>query len=170
MMVATAMPAGVAAQSRAAAAPDAANHEAIREHIDAAEDLVESLLDWRHVLTAVESADVPGPSTTLISVDREPVAKLAQVLAAIASMLPARTDPSATGPRGDLRAHVEKAREITGELLPGGEAAAASPSESAARRGPTRTGDITVDRTALERLEVEIDAIERVAPRTLHRN
>jgi len=144
------------------------NREAILDHIDVAEDIVESLLEWRHVLTARDSADVAGPSTTLISIEREPVVRLAGALDAISSMLPPRADGSATGLHGDLRAHVEKAREITRELMPNGASSAAGASGTAAPKGPTQTGDIIkVDRAALQRLEVEIDAIERVAPRAL---
>jgi hypothetical protein len=159
----------IAAQNRDITA-DVEKREAILDHIDVAEDIVESLLDWRHVLIGKDSTSIVGPSTTLISIEREPVTKLAGALDAIWSMLPPRADGAATGPHGDLRAHVEKAREITRELMPNGASSAVGTSGTAVQKGPTQTGDIvTVDRTALQRLEVEIDAIERVAPRALRR-
>jgi hypothetical protein len=75
-----------------------------------------------------------------------------------------RATPFSDVPRFD------KAREITRELLPETTSGAVGTSGTTAPRGPTRTGDIIkVDRAALERLEVEIDAIERVAPRALQR-
>lgn len=167
IIIMTMAPTPIAAQNRNLSA-DNDNREAILDHIDVAEDMVESLLDWRHVLIGKDSADIPGPSTTLISIEREPVVKLAGALDAISSMLPAPADRTTTEPRGDLRAHVEKAREIARELMPNVAAGAVGTSGTAGQKDPTHTGDIIeVDRAALERLEVEIDAIERVAPRAL---
>jgi hypothetical protein len=153
------VPAAVGAQQR----------DAILDHIDAAEDVVESLLEWRHVVKAVESSQADrqlvGPSTTLISIEREQVAKLTGALDAIASMLPAPSREAAQ-PRGDLRAHVDKAREIAQELMPKTAPAPVGTSGSP-DRSTANDAIVVVDRTALERLEVEIDAMERVAPRAL---
>jgi hypothetical protein len=138
----------------------AASAEAIHEHLDEAEDVVESLLQWRHVLTAFNTdRDDPkkpmAPRNTLITVDRGQVQRLAQLVDAVAAMTP----PGGAGvtPRGDVGAHAHKAREIARELVPG------------ATTGPVGTsgtaGLITIDRTAVQRLEVELDAIEELLPR-----
>ena len=139
--------------------------EAIREHIDEAEDIVESLLDWRLTTFAVRTGDKDAPpptspATTLISVDRAPVQRLSALLDAAAAMLPERTTTTTTVPRGDLRAHIVKAQEIVRELLP---------SDTAKPTGTTGgiADDVQVDRAALQRLEIEIDAMELVAPRRL---
>jgi hypothetical protein len=170
IVMAVLVPAAVNAQNRDATAPDASHRDTILEHIDEAEDIVESLLDWDYVLTAVEP---PGAdpkfarlSTTVIAIEHEPVTKLASVLEAISAMLPP-ADPASAEPRGDLRAHVEKAREIARELMPQPSSGTAGTSGAAgSAKDPTPAGDIIkVDRTAVERLEVEIDAIERLARR-----
>jgi hypothetical protein len=137
--------------------------EGIREHIDETDEIVDSLLQWRHLISYVtperETRRPTAPATTLITVDRADVEKINQLLAATAAMLP-RTTRASTVPHGDLRAHVEKAHEIARELLP----------PSAAQPVGTSGGKqalVTIDRTALQRLEIELDAAERVAPRHL---
>lgn len=138
--------------------------EAIHEHIDEAEEALEMLLDWRHVLTTAtrvprETTPPTAPATTLISVPRADVARLAQLLDAVVAMVP-KPARAGTAPQGDLRAHAEKAQEIARELMP---ATSVQPVGTSGADANT----IVVDRTALERLEVEIDAMERVAPRRL---
>lgn len=149
-----------AAQSDRTGAPAGAGAEdAILEHLDEAEDAVESLLDWRHVLSTEsrEPRDTPVPTmplTTLVTVPRAEVERLSQLIDAAIAMVP-KPAGTAAAPRGDLRAHLEKAQEIARELMP-----------SAARQPAGTSRDaVVVDRAALERLEVEIDAAERVAPR-----
>jgi hypothetical protein len=154
-----------AVQERGAAAPGT-NAEAIHEHIDEAEEALEMLLDWRHVLTAATSqprdtTPPTEPATTLISVPRSDVERLTKLLDAVMAMVP-KPPQAGTAPRGDLRAHAEKAQEIARELLP---AASTQPVGTSGRAGDA--GIVVVDRAALERLEVEIDAMERVAPRRL---
>jgi hypothetical protein len=176
----TAQPATPAAQT-AAAAPDASQPEAIHDHIEEAEDLVEALLDWQHAPTASGDAArgtwAPQPATTLIAVDRERVQKLAAAIDAIAVMMP----PSPAG-RGDLAAHARKAQEIARELMPSagtdavgttgaatGAAAPATTADRSANRAAAGSGVVTLDRTALERLELEIDAMDRLSARALGR-
>ena len=137
--------------------------DGIREHLDEAEDLVDDLLQWRHVLTHVspESAGAPKPTTpanTLISVGMAEVKRLQSLVGAAVQMLPPA--PAAGTPRGDIAAHLRKAQEIAGELMP----AAAAP---VGTRG-TNDAVMTIDRTALLRLEIELEAAEQVAPRRLN--
>jgi hypothetical protein len=165
-----AMPAiaGVRDDQSSATPLTSAAAEAIHEHMEEAEDLVESLLDWRHVLTTVNTGrddrDTPTePATTLIAVRRHEVQELARLLDATSAMLPAAPH-AASAPRGDLRAHADKARAIVRELMPAGTAPVGTTGAT------SDTSDlITVDRTALQRLEIELDAMELLAPRRLHR-
>ena len=143
----------------------ATNGEAIHEHLDEVEDALETLLDWRHVLTTAtsqprETRPPTAPSTTLISVPRPDVERLASLISAVLVMVPAPS-AAAAAPRGDLRAHAEKAQEIARELMPIGTAGPVGTS------GGATVDMILVDRSALERLEVEVDAMERVAPRRI---
>jgi hypothetical protein len=138
--------------------------EGIREHIDEAEDIVDSLLEWRHITSYVtpesESQRPTAPATTLVTVDRAQVGKIGELLAASMAMLPRPAQTSGpTGPKGDLRAHIEKAQEIARELLP--------PAAQPVGTSGGTTAMVTVDRTALKRLEIELEAAERVAPRRL---
>jgi hypothetical protein len=154
---------GISAQSAAAPLNDQAA-ESIREHVDEAEDLVENLLEWRHVLTAAgrdtRDALPTSPASTLISVERSEIQRLSELLSAAAAVLPGTGQPAPSRPRGDLRAHLEKAQEIARELLPD---APSAPVGTSGGRGDL----IEVDRAALQRLEVEIGAIDLVAPRRL---
>jgi hypothetical protein len=138
----------------------------IREHIDEADDAVDDLLQWRHVLSDVSARSYgaprpTAPASTLISVERSEVERVNQLVAAALMMLPAAA-PADRRPRGDVRAHLVKAQEIARELLP-------PPATGAAAVGTTGTdgATVTIDRTALLRLEIELDAAERVAPRRL---
>jgi hypothetical protein len=145
--------------------PAVANAEAIHEHLDEAEEAIEMLLDWRHVLTTatrqpLDTTPPTEPATTLVSVPRADVERLAKLLDAAAVMVP-KPSTTTAAPRGDLRAHIEKAQEIARELMP---AAAAGPVGTS---GGSGNATMVVDRAALERLEIEIDAMERVAPRRL---
>jgi hypothetical protein len=146
----------------AAAAPPAADQattaSTVREHLDEAEDLVESMLRWKHVaiwpMDRTSDLPVDAPKSTLISIDRQEAAKLGGLIGAIVAQLPASPGANAAAPRGDLRAHAEKAQEICKELLPESKSAA--------------TGNlVTIDRTALMRLEIELDAVEELLPRTM---
>jgi hypothetical protein len=162
-LLAAVLPAAVA-QEGTTATP-AANVEAIHEHIDEAEEALEMLLDWRHVLTTAtrqprETTPPIEPATTLISVPRADVDRLTKLLDAVVAMVP-KPSQAAGGPRGDLRAHAEKAQEIARELMP------AAPARPVGTSGGAANATVLVDRAALERLEVEIDAMERVAPRRL---
>jgi len=159
-VVAIALPAVVHAQSGRTTTPAAQTREGIRDHIDQVEDAVDALLDWRHVLTATtqgKTGTPPSePADTLMIVDRTDLKRVSDLLAATLQMLPARAPATAT-PRGDVRAHVEKAQEIAREMLP----------DNRRPVGTTGTDQnrVTVDRTALERLKVEIEAAERLARR-----
>ena len=133
--------------------------EALREHLDEGEDLVDALLRWRHVVAWSDDGKLhapppQGPATTLISVEQERVRRLSALLDALAAQVPANA-AGAKSARGDVRAHLEKAQEIAKELQP--------PVATAV----DRTGGaplLTVDRTSLERLNVELDAIEMLVP------
>lgn len=135
--------------------------EAVREHLDEAEDLVDSLLRWQHVVAwrdqgKLHAPPPEGPSTTLISIEQGHAQKLSGLLEALVAQVP----PSAKGngaARGDLRAHAEKAQQIAKELQP-----PQATSVQTAAAGSL----VTVDRTALERLNVELDAMEMLLPRS----
>ena len=152
-----------ASQQTAQPGITAANAEGIREHLDEAEDLIESMLDWRHVLTALATSrdDTPrpmAPSSTLISITREEVERLSGYLDAMSALVP-KAGVQSAAPRGDLRAHIDKAQEIAREMLPAG--ASARPVGTSG----VDAGLLTFDRTAVERLEIELDAVERLLPR-----
>ena len=145
---------GTAAVSETAA-------DAIRAHLDEAEDALDALLEWRHVLSDVsrQSAGAPkptSPATTLVTLDRADVQRVVELVNAAAAAVPAAS-PSPTMPRGDLAAHLATAREIARELMPG----------TAGAVGTSGGNTITIDRTALLRMEIELEAAERVAPRRL---
>lgn len=134
---------------------------AVLAHVDEAEAVLESLLELRPAITAVtDDRSRPAlpskPRTTLISVHRADVQKLASLVDAAAAMVPSAVHADAHVPRGDLRAHIEKAQEIAGELI--------QPVSTPRPIGTSGADDlVTIDRSALQRLEVEIDAIELVA-------
>jgi hypothetical protein len=160
--------------------------DGVRDHIGRIEDTVDRLLDWRHVLSARTRADAASaptaPATTLITVDQRDVNTLVELIDATANMLPA---PAAqpTARRGDLRAHVMKAREIAREMMPSpaGTTGTSGQANSAPRPADRETvgsaragaeggaasaaGMITIDRTSLERLKVEVEAMENLARR-----
>ena len=92
----------------------------------------------------------------MISVELEDVRRITSLIGAVIAQLPAT--PRATGPRGDLSAHAEKALQISRELHP--PYAGAAPGTAG-----TTASLVTVDRTALERLDVELEAIEMLIPR-----
>ncbi len=154
----------VAAHTAAAQTLDELTANAVREHLDAAEDLTESLLRWKHVVTGVAGDDInarKAPVNTSISIDRNDAKRLSDLAAALLAQLPQRGAGS-TMMRGDLRSHVEKADQIARELLPSG-------SHTVTAHG-NRTTDgsgslVTIDRTSLERLDIELDAIEMILPR-----
>jgi hypothetical protein len=131
------------------------SQEAIREHIDTIDDVIDDLLNWRHVTTSTGRGSLPtAPESTLISVPRAQLDRVGMLLTATLALLPPPTATDSAAPKGDLRAHLDKAQEISREML------TLAPSTST-------TGEAlsTVDRTALQRLEVEIDAAERLARR-----
>jgi hypothetical protein len=144
--------------------------EAIRDHVDAADELVDHLLDWRHVNTHLHGGQQAGESTTLISVDADQIQRLGALLNAISSAVPAGAP--GVEPHGDLRAHVDKAVTIGRELgtatattTAAGTAGANAPPAATDRSGQPKQV-ITVDRTALQRLEIEIEAMKLLAPRS----
>lgn len=139
--------------------------EAVREHLDAAQDRVDSLLEWQHVVTWRGNGDTPppqGPADTLISIDKAETQRVLQLLDALASQVPAKAagEPQGTAQgqsskaRGDIRAHVEKAQQIARTEL------------RAPHATPTANESlVTIDRTSLLRLDVELDAIESLLAR-----
>lgn len=145
------------------AAPTGPQAEAIREHLDEAEDLVESLLRWQHVTSWADKDNVQtpppeGPANTLISIERAHEQKLTALLGALATQIPASNE-EAQQLRGDLRAHLEKAQEIARELR-------APHARVIANAADAAGGLVTIDRTTLERLSVELDAMEQLIPRS----
>lgn len=147
--------------SQQAAASSPLTTTAIEEHLDEADDLLETLLDWRLAITATSTGDErrtpptePVPTHTLIPLDRQQVERLVQLVNAATTMVPRAT--GARAGRADLRAHADKAQEIARELMP------------AADRPVGTSGsdsNITmVDRAALQRLEVEVEAMETLLP------
>ena len=152
----------IAAQGGQAAPLSDTVMNAVLEHVDEAEEVLESLLELRPVITAVTDersrSDPPSkPRTTLISVHRSDVQKLVSLLDAAAAMVPPPPHADAQMPRGDARAHIEKAQEIAREFT-----------QTASTPRPVGTSGgaddlVTIDRSALKRLEVELDAIELVA-------
>lgn len=156
LIFALSIPAAAAAQApHASAAKTPPLTEAVAstvaEHLDEAEDIVESLLRWKHlaIWQGEPRQDIPvdAPKNTLISVDRQEVQKLDKLLGAIAAQV---TPDTSSARSGDLRAHVGKAQSIARELSPEGGATAKV---------------VTIDRTALQRLEIELDAIDDLLPR-----
>jgi hypothetical protein len=135
--------------------------EAIRDHIDAADDLVDSLLEWRHVVTWRGDGDTPppkGPANTLISIDKSQAQRLIKLLGTLEAQLPEHKSGHADKPdlRGDLRAHVQKAQSIARTEL------------QAPHARETADGRLlTIDRTALRRLDVELDAMAALTPREI---
>ena len=163
---AAAAPRQQAPASSAAASPSGvASRDALRDHIDAVDDILDGLLDWRHVDTNEPTlGDTARQSTTLISVEASRIERLDSGLAAIAAAMPSNTPNTAsqstgTAMRGDLRAHVEKARNIVQELKGPGRDTASAVGTSGAAEG-SQPWLLTIDRTALQRLEIEIDAIK----------
>ena len=130
--------------------------KATLEHADEAEDLIEEILAARPTPLSVEDRErrreVPLPLNTLQTVEADKIAKLHGLVEAMAATVPP-SDARGSGPRGDVRAHVEKAQEIAREILPGGPSGAPVTSPST---GPL----VVVDRTALERLDIELEAVE----------
>ena len=138
--------------------------EAVREHLEEAEDMLDVLLEWQHVLTDVsrQSAGAPKPTTpatTLITLERADIERLTQLLNAAVATLPRQAQTAPGAPRGDLHAHLQKAQEIARELMPASGGAVGTSGQA--------SGQVRVDRTALLRLEVELEAAQRVAPRPL---
>ena len=159
--LATMLSASAAAQQGGARAVSEERTEGIHEHLDEAEDLVETMLAWRHVLSG-RTGDAPPPTAplnTLISVSRNDVERASALIEAAVKMLPGRERTTSGAPRGDLLAHGLKAQEIARELLP--------PTSGPVGTSGTDGQMILVDRAALQRLEIELEAMERVAPRTL---
>jgi hypothetical protein len=145
------------------AKPTGVQAEAIRDHVDEAEDLVDSLLRWRHVTSWSDKGKLhapppEGPANTLISIEQVHVQKLTALLGALAAQLPSvpSDEPRL---RGDLRAHLDKAQQIARELQPPHATEAADAAHAAG-------GLVTIDRTTLERLNVELEAMEELLPRT----
>ena len=145
-----------AAASQQAASPPRTT-DAIEEHLDEADDLLETLLDWRLAITATVAGDErrtpptePMPTHTLIPLDRQQVERLVQLVNAAATMVPRATGARAT--RADLRAHAEKAQESARELMP-------APDRPVGTSGSV-SNIAMVDRAALQRLEVEVEAME----------
>jgi hypothetical protein len=161
-LLAVAMSGTLAAAAPAQVPVTETTAEGIREHLDEAEDLVDDLLQWRHVLTHVspQSSGAPTPTApvnTLVGIDAADITKLQGLIGAAVRMLPAGS--AAATSRGDLAAHLRKAQAIAGELSP-----AATPVGTSGSAASV----ITVDRTALQRLEIELEAAEEVAPRRLN--
>lgn len=155
-------------RQQATGADHATRPDVVRDHIDAADDLVDSLLGWRHVNTNVRGGDRAIQDNTMIAVDANQIERLRSVLAAIGSSLPPSPTGSTAG--GDLRAHARKAEEIAQELGPKTPPAAVGTSGSSGRNAASPAAGpaqpiVTIDRTALQRLEVEIDAMKLLAPR-----
>ena len=141
----------------------AAIPDELKEHIDEAEDLLESLLDWGRALTTTtpnprETTAPTMSANTLMVVPESDVKKLVALIDTLSTRVPKPARPD-SGPQGDLRAHVEKAQEIAREFQTTTNRSAGPATGAAAL--------LVVDRTALERLEIEIDAMERVLPRSL---
>jgi len=131
------------------------SQEAVREHIDAIDDVIDDLLEWRHIPTSTGRGSLPtAPDSTLISVPRAQLERVGMLLTATLTLVPPSPAAQSSAPRGDLRAHLDKAQEISREML--------TSASSTSTTGETLS---TVDRTALQRLEVEIDAAERLARR-----
>jgi hypothetical protein len=156
----------------------AGHHEPVFDRINDAEDRVEQLLGDHYPVITVQhqkpEAPVVGPAvrqhpaTTLISLETSDVQELSAAIDAIGELVPAEAE-SGSQP-GGLRAHVEKAQEIMREMMPSQQETGAVGTSGSLAGAEPRTADatparMTIDRTALERLEIEIDAMERVAPR-----
>ena len=143
--------------SQQAAAPATLPTTAIEEHLDEADDLLETLLDWRLAITATSTGDErrtpptePMPTHTLIPLDRQQVERLVQLVNAATTMVPRATGARVT--RADLHAHADKAQEIARELMPA--------SDQPVGTSGSASNIIMVDRAALQRLEVEVEAME----------
>lgn len=143
--------------SQQAAASPRPTTTAIEEHLDEADDLLDTMLDWRLAITATSTGDErrtpptePMPTHTLIPLDRQQVERLVQLVNAATTMVPRTTGASAS--RADLRAHADKAQEIARELMP--------TSDRPVGTSGSGSNIAMVDRAALQRLEVEVEAME----------
>jgi hypothetical protein len=172
-----ALPAGLSAASAwttpaawntrvVSAATSAATPDVIRDRIDAADDMLDDMLDIEPVITNYPGSGVVRPSNTLMNVDAQSIETLRGVLESIVADLPARNDRSGSEARGDLRAHAEKAVEIAVELGPlGGTSGTTATADNAAATA-THGCTVTVNRTALERLQVEVNAMTLLEPQS----
>lgn len=163
LAVATAGVPAVAPRTAAAQTLSESTANAIREHVDEAEDLTESLLRWKHIVTGIADGDIDlrkPPANTSISIDRSDAQRLSDLTAALMAQVPRNAGSTVT--RGDLRSHVEKAQQIAGELLPSDSKTTASREN---RNSAGTANLVTIDRTSLERLDIELDAIEMILPR-----
>jgi hypothetical protein len=157
----------VVGQRRAiSAATTLTSPQVIRDRIDTADDVLGDLLYMQPIITN----DAARQSNTLVNVDAKSIEKLRDVLESIVVDLPARRDRSSSETRGDLRAHAEKAVEIAVELgSRGGTGVGTSGTAATTLHTPnptTRSCTVTVDRTALERLQVEVNAMALLEPQS----
>jgi hypothetical protein len=151
----------------------------LNEHVDRAEAIVDGLLDLNQ---AASTAERPN---TLIAVHRSDLEKLRDALKGISSAAPtAQTDASA---RATLAAHITDAKRIADSLngraekaeknagkdqtatagTSGSTEAAAGANERGRTAKPAgRDKIVTVDKTKLRELKDQVEAIERLAPRS----
>lgn len=156
----------------------------LSEHVERAGTLVDALLDWQPVQTNLDKS----PSTA-IAVSRDRVQSLKREVDGMKQALTARSESGADSSRaiavGTLPAHVNRAKQLTAQLItPAGATAVGTSgamktgSQSTAQAGtaeshpPQAAADdttkkdqspiVTIDRTKLEQLNAEIEAIEHL--------
>lgn len=145
---------------QAAPATAAVASEALEEHLDEADDLLETLLGWHRAITATNVGaeshtppTAPMPVNTLIPLSRQEVEKLIRFVDAVSAMVAA--PPAAPAARGDMRDHARQAHAIAAELLPASDRPVGTSGSTA--------NIVMVDRAALQRLEIEVEAMETLA-------